>query len=43
MELEPVPYNINGLAKTHIGLDEHLDNLIDNYQDSAQYKKLCSF
>ena len=32
MEFEPVPYYINGLAKIHIGLDENLDNLIDDYE-----------
>ena len=30
MELEPVTQDINGLAKTHIGLDEHFDYLVDD-------------
>ena len=43
MQLEPVTYNINGFAKTHMSLDEHLDNLIYNYEQCSKDQQSCTF
>ena len=43
VQLEPIPYDINGLAKTHFSLDENLNYLVDDDKKRSENKKFGSF